>query len=409
MNNKLKCNWDLIDVIPTIAHHCVKLRELSLRSEDNLSSILGAVGDRLTALEVRKYINEASYETIRNTCHHLQTIRVFCHPELYDVLIDFYRSYGAQLELASFFSFNAVQCRRVLEACTKVEVASIDLAAEGDGDGHAVFSALQKCKVHEAIVDYEIVLKDEHHLSEALSGCANILALNLFGRSCEEDDGVNLKTLRLPMPNLEEFSTGYMRPKEIVELAKSTRSLTTLRMFVDFDEESHQEIWEALRSVVLSNPRLKQVKIHLLNFWCMGYSNAEGDDNNDEGDDEDEDDGGMWDDEEQRYIPPAPRAQRVPDDEIPLGVSDGEGETFLYYLIGAFQKAHELRELIIVSYPNVNEYWDYMYCVEDACHRFGLRHRRLSLAVLGVDYLPLEVYHEEVEEDEEAGEMSGEP
>lgn len=44
------------------------------------------------------------------------------------------------------------------------------------------------------------------------------------------------------------------------------------------------------------------------------------------------------------------------EDQIPLGMLDLDGERFLFLVLGTFQKAHNFRELIFVSYSNVYEY-----------------------------------------------------
>lgn len=62
-----------------------------------------------------------------------------------------------------------------------------------------------------------------------------------------------------------------LRQKGTMDLAKSTGALKALRIFVDFEEESLEEIWAALEQ---GNPGLPQVEI--LEFWSVGHSDSEG-------------------------------------------------------------------------------------------------------------------------------------
>ena len=367
---RIHANCIRTEIANTIAEHCTSLQKLHLIDGlNNLPRVLQAVGSTLTAIELRNSITAETATLIQTHCPNIHELRLWCVPQNYEALVNLCRHYGAQLEFAWLHHFSASQCGRVLEMCPNVRV-EMDVLNDTVDTLRILAQHAQNLSI-----SFEQPV-DKSQLAASLAQCTHMKSLHLYGMD-EADDDILLKLFDSPnSTQLRDLSFQHnieVRSKEIAAIAAATGQLRTLKTTVDCLELQPR----ALKVLVARNPHLEQVKILLLNLDPFEKS----------------------DEENAEYPGGAHMANHVDEDDDELLVPDENGDEFLSELVGVFARANALRELVVVPYPYVRSCWDYLWCVEEACLKFGLRARRIHVSVLNVDYLPaMEVEYEGNEE-----------
>lgn len=337
---KLRINYIDFRIASSISNNCTALSHLSLvDGTQHFPLVLNAVGTTLLSLDIQSSVDNAGFDLIQNSCPHLREMRTWCVPASYESLVNLCRFYGEQLEFASLHQMSASQVRRIIENCPHVRVQM--------GSIRDFISTLRALSTHIEEIGLSFVhYIDTSQLSNALARCDSLNSLRLDGIEKAEDDVLLKMFTHGSCCQLEELwlqSGIEIRSSEITAIASATSLLRKVSFTVNCDVLEPDELQVLLKN----NPRLEKVELVLLNF--------------------------------------------KPDDERKdkLIVPDENGDKFLFGLLGVLSKAQSLCELVILPcpYKTIHGWWDYLYCVDDACMEFGFRNRRIHVSVFDIEYL----------------------
>lgn len=358
----LEVNTRAPRVAEVVVKHCEMLRELVLIDEHrSLTRILGAVGAGLSSLTIKPALTRAHIEAIRDHCRNVQTVHVWCEAALYQALAEMYVSFGRQLRFAPLHRFSCAQIRLVTRHCTQLSV-QINIVQHHAMVLHAIGAHL-RCA--------EIVCGADTKLDgvgDALGTCSNLQKLYVnITNGVEIPEVMGCAIFTAPFAELMElrFSPAVSVDAQLARsIAYCTRHLRVLQISMDCQFASML----ALGAILQENRGLAKAKVLLTGCEEMDDAASEQSAGASE-----------WSSDDGERMFRDPDQLQVPMEYV---------QDFLCELIYVFSFAPALQELVVTSFPRVNENWDYLYSVGEACIR--LRYRRIHASILGVDYLPSE-------------------